>query len=187
MQSMASAPLSQERFVVSIAKNERRVRSFIATLVSHEPDAIDEVLQSTYLVAWQKLDSFTYADSTPDEELVRWVCTIARFEVKDYLRRRKPAKMTALSNELLDRIADVQMKQPDLLEARYEALSRCLTQLRDSQRELLRLRYGRGLSVKELAARQGKPEGAVYTMLSRIRKLLQHCTQQDLLQKGYGS
>ena len=86
---MSAASLPQEQFVVLIARHERRVRSFIAALVSCDRDAIDEVIQSTYLVAWRKLDSFTYFDETPDEELIRWMCTIARFEVKEYSRRKR--------------------------------------------------------------------------------------------------
>ena len=70
-----------------IARHERRIRSFIASLVSCNRDAVDEVIQSTYLVAWRKLESFTYVDPTPDEELIRWMCTIARFEVKDFIRK----------------------------------------------------------------------------------------------------
>src|SRR5690606_28204662 len=70
---VSGAGLSQEQFVVLIARLERRVRSFIATLVGGNRDAIDEIIQSSYLVAWRKLSSFTYLDSTPDEELVRWI------------------------------------------------------------------------------------------------------------------
>jgi RNA polymerase sigma-70 factor, ECF subfamily len=181
---VSAASLPQEQFVVLIARHERRVRSFIASLVSCDPEAIDEVIQSTYLVAWRKLGSFTYLDATPDEELIRWMCTIARFEVKDFLRRQRDFRR-AFGGPLIDRIADMQVQESDYFEARHEALARCVKRLSSRQRDTLSLRYGRNLSVKELAARQGRQASAVYTALSRIRRVLQRCIRNTLQQEGY--
>jgi RNA polymerase sigma-70 factor (ECF subfamily) len=183
---VTEAALPQEQFVVLIARHERRIRSFIATLVSCNRDAIDEVIQSTYLVAWRKLVSFKYVDATPDEELVRWMCTIARFEVKDYLRRQHNFHR-ALDVSLIDRIADLQLEESDYLNARHEALAHCLERLPGRQRRMLTLRYGHDLSVKELAAREGREAGAVYTNLSRTRKALEQCIRSALRHEGYCS
>lgn len=183
---VSATSLPQEQFVMLIARHERRIRSFIATLVSCNRDAIDEVIQSTYLVAWRKLDSFSYVDAMPDEELIRWMCTIARFEVKDYLRRQRNFRHV-LDASLLDRIAELQLDQSDYLEARHDALAHCLERLPRNHRHLLNLRYGHDLSVSELAAREGRQAGAVYTSLSRIRKLLERCVRNSLRQEGYCS
>jgi RNA polymerase sigma-70 factor, ECF subfamily len=136
---VSAVPLPQDQFVMLIARHERRVRSFIAALVGCDRYAIDEVIQSTYLVAWRKLHSFTYVDQQPDEELIRWMCTIARFEVKNYIRR-EAAFRSAFGGELIDRIADAQIEQSDILEARHEALSNCLSRLLAHQRAILNLR-----------------------------------------------
>jgi RNA polymerase sigma-70 factor, ECF subfamily len=184
--NLSAASLPQEQFVVLIARHERRIRSFIAALVTCNQDAIDEVIQSTYLVAWRKLDSFTYLDGAPDEELIRWMCAIARFEVKDYLRRQRDF-CVAFDESLIDQIADMQVAEADYFEARHEALAACLSRLAIKQRELLNQRYGHSLSVKEMAARQGRQSGAVYTMLSRIRKALERCIQNTLRLEGYCS
>jgi RNA polymerase sigma-70 factor (ECF subfamily) len=183
---VSAASLPQEQFVVLIARHERRIRSFIAALVFCNRDAIDEVIQSTYLVAWRKLDSFSYVDGTPDEELIRWMCTIARFEVMDFLRRQRDFRVT-FDQSLIDRIADMEVTESDYFEARHEALGECLGHLGPGQRDLLSLRYGHNLSVKELAARQGRQAGAVYTTLTRIRKALEQCIQKTLRQEGYCS
>jgi RNA polymerase sigma-70 factor (ECF subfamily) len=183
---MSAAPLPQELFVVLIARHERRIRSFIATLVSCNRDAIDEVIQSTYLVAWRKLDSFTYVEAAPDEELIRWMCTIARFEVKDYLRRRRDFRH-ALDLRLIERIADLQLEESDFLEGRHAALAHCIGQLPSRQRHILSLRYAHDLSVKELAAWEGRDAGAVYTTLSRIRKVLERCIRNTMRQEGYST
>src|SRR5688572_16416359 len=114
---MNEKPLTPEQFVVMIARYERRVRSFIATLAVCKADVVDEVLQSTYLVAWQKLASFTYVEAAPDEELVRWMCTIARFEVMNYLRRFGSSRL-AFDAKIVEQIADVHNEHSDDLESR---------------------------------------------------------------------
>jgi RNA polymerase sigma-70 factor (ECF subfamily) len=184
--AVSAASLPQEQFVVLIARHERRVRSFIASLVHCDRDAIDEVIQSTYLVAWRKLNSFTYLDSEPDEELVRWMCTIARFEVKNFSRRKR-AFQRFFSGELIDRIADFQIEQSDYLEARHDALANCMGRLPTSQRDILKLRYAQNLSIGELAARQQRQPGAIYTTLSRIRRALERCIRSALREEGYCS
>jgi RNA polymerase sigma-70 factor (ECF subfamily) len=184
--AVSAAPLPQEQFVMLIARHERRIRSFIATLVSCNRDAIDEVIQSTYLVAWRKLASFTYVDVAPDEELIRWMCTIARFEVKDYIRRQRSFH-SVFDEHLMDRIAEAQIERSEYFEARHQALSKCVGHLATDQRDILNLRYGQNLSVKELAARQGRQAGAVYTTLSRIRKALEQCIRNNLRKEGYCS
>lgn len=184
MTAVSAAFLSQEQFVVLIARHERRIRSFIAALASCNRDVIDEVIQSTYLVAWRKLESFTYVQATPDEELIRWMCTIARFEIKDYIRRERRFQRV-FGDDLIDRIAEMQVERSDYFEARHEALARCLKRLMASQRDILNLRYGRNLSVKELAALQEREAGAVYTALTRIRQTLERCIRTTLRQEGY--
>lgn len=183
---MSSSSLPQERFVVLIARLERRVRSFIAALVSRNPDAIDEVIQSTYLVAWRKLDSFTYHNDTPDEELVRWLCTIARLEVKDFLRRQH-AFQIPFDESLIDRIADRHVEFSEYFEARHQALAQCLERLPARQRDILVLRYGQNISIGDLASRLGRQTSAVYAILSRIRKLLERCIRGALHEEGYCS
>jgi len=181
---VSERPLTPDQFVVLIARHERRVRSFIATLATCKTDVVDEVLQSTYLVAWQKLASFSYVESAPDEELVRWMCTIARFEVMSYLRRYGSSRL-AFDARVIERIADVCLEHSDYLESRHQALKGCLERLPSQQRDMLSQRYWRGVSIKELAAQSGREVSAVYTALSRIRKTLERCIHRSLSQEGY--
>jgi RNA polymerase sigma-70 factor, ECF subfamily len=177
-------PLTPDQFVVMIARHERRVRSFIATLASCKSDVIDEVLQSTYLVAWQKLASFSYIDAAPDEELVRWMCTIARFEGMNYLRRYGSSRL-AFDAKVIEQIADVCIEESDYLETRHQALKGCLHRLPSRQRDMISQRYWRGISIQELASGRGQEVNAVYTALSRIRKTLERCIRRSLSQEGY--
>jgi len=183
---MSEQPLTPDQFVVLIARHERRVRSFIATLSACKSDVVDEVLQATYLIAWQKLATFSYVEATPDEELVRWMCTIARFELMSYSRRYDSSRL-AFDARVIEQIADVYVEHSNYLESRHEALKGCLEKLPPRRRELLGLRYWRGLSIKELAVRRGQEESAVYTALSRVRKTLERCIRHSMNQEGYSS
>lgn len=167
-----------------IARHERRVRSFIASLASCDADAVDEVIQATYLVAWQKLASFSYVEATPDEELVRWMCTIARFELMTYSRRYGNSRV-AFDDRLVEQIAGVHAEQSEYLESRHQALRGCLERLPTRQRDILGQRYWRGQSIPELATSRGQEINAVYTALSRIRKALERCIRHSMGQEGY--
>ena len=172
---MSEKPLTSDQFVVLIARHERRIRSFIVSLAASGVDAVDEVMQATYLVAWQKLHSFSYVEATPDEELVRWM---------SYSRRYGSSRM-AFDAALIAQIADVHAENSDYLESRHQALRGCLEKLPARQREMLGQRYWRGQSIQELASSRGQEVNAVYTALSRIRKGLERCIRFSLRQEGY--
>lgn len=182
--AVSEKPLNPDQFVVLIARHERRVRSFIVSLAAASADAVDEVVQATYLVAWQKLHTFTYVEATPDEELVRWMCTIARFELMSYSRRYGSSRVS-FDDRLIEQIAAVHAETSDFLESRHQALRGCLEKLPQRQREMLGQRYWRGLSIQELAAGRGQDVNSVYTALSRIRKGLERCIRVSLGQEGY--
>src|SRR5689334_19375904 len=75
----AESSISEEEFVALTVRYERRVRLFIATLHSERRD-VDEIVQDAWVVAWKKIKNFHFAGEEPDEEFVRWLCTIARYE-----------------------------------------------------------------------------------------------------------
>src|SRR5690606_4336553 len=125
------------------------------------------------------LETFSYVGETPDEELVRWMCTMARFEVLNASRkdRNAPFPMDATT---LEAITTCYFDHMDGLEERFDALKGCLERLPTDKRELLRLRYWQGLSVDEVAMRLGRQLNAIYTALSRVRKALERCITHSL-------
>ncbi len=175
--------LNQDQFVVLLARYERRIRSFIASLVACRSDLVDDILQSTSLVAWQKLATFSYLGETPDEELIRWMCTVARFEVLNASRERN-SRLVSVDATTIDAIVDCWNENSDVLEDRFIALKGCVERLPTHQREMLRMRYWQGLSLDEMALRLGRQLNAVYTALSRIRKALEQCITHSLRHEG---
>jgi RNA polymerase sigma-70 factor (ECF subfamily) len=178
----SSNAISEEDFVALTVRHERRVRLFVTTLHPERAD-VDEIVQDAWLVAWKKLESFHYTGDEPDEEFVRWLCTIARFELLKY--RRKNAPRLVLDEKVMDSLATLQFEDADYFEARHNALAGCLEHLRPRDKEIIRRRYEEDISVSELASRIGRSADAVYKSLNRIRTSLLACIERTLRHEGY--
>ena len=124
-----SAPgsLTEEWFVALTVRYERRVRTFVTSLHPKSSD-VDEIVQNAWLVAWKKLDTFQFSGEQPDEEFVRWLCTIARYEALKY--RKKNAPRLLLDEEVIDKITELQFEEADYFESRHQALLGCIEHLR---------------------------------------------------------
>jgi RNA polymerase sigma-70 factor (ECF subfamily) len=174
--------ISEEEFVALTVRHERRVRLFIATLHPERGD-VDEIVQDAWLVAWKKMEIFRYSGEQADEEFVRWLCTIARYEVMKY--RRKSVPRLVLDEQVIDKLAALQFDEADYFEARHEALSVCIENLRPRDKLLIRRRYEENLSVHDLASCVGRSADAVYKSLNRIRTSLLACIERTLKREGY--
>lgn len=178
----AERSLSSEDFVALLLRHETRVRSFILTLTL-APVELDDVFQNTCIVAFRKFETFRYTEDKPDEAFVRWVCTIARYEVLRLLRSRKLSKV-AFDSELVETLADMQLKEMEILRDRAELLAECIKQLNERDRGMLTLRYGESLDVVNIAPRVGLSERGCYAALERIRDRLLACIQRKLRKEG---
>lgn len=176
--------IEREEFVTLVVRHERRLRAFVATLLARMDD-IDEIVQNASLVAWRKIDSFSYQRSSPDEEFVRWLCAIARYEVSTY-RRQKGAAPLVFDEGLLDRLTDMRLEKTDYLESRHRALFACLQRLAPRDREMVCERYCDNLPVQQLAVKSGRSSEGIYKSLSRIRNALMACVDRTLRQEAVG-
>jgi RNA polymerase sigma-70 factor (ECF subfamily) len=177
----ADCTISEEEFVALTVRYERRVRLFIATQHPERSD-VDEIVQDAWLVAWKKLNTFRYSGEQADEEFVRWLCTIARYEVLKY-RRKCPPRLV-LDEQVIDKLAALQFDEADYFEARHGALSVCIENLRPRDKELIRRRYEENVSVHDLANYIGRSADAVYKSLNRIRTSLLACIERTLKREG---
>jgi RNA polymerase sigma-70 factor, ECF subfamily len=175
--------IGQDEFVALLVRHDRRLRGFIAAVLGRVTD-IDEVLQNVCLVAWKKMDQFRYHQRTPDEDFLRWICTIARYEVMAYHRAQSKSPLL-LDAELMDRVAAMQIAESSYLEDRHRALAGCLQRLRPRDREMTRQRYEAGISAADLAAGFGVGVDAVYKALTRIRATLLECVERTMRREEY--
>lgn len=134
----------------------------------------EDLLQQVTLVLWKKFGQ--YRETSP---YLPWAFGVARREVAHYYRERGRRGPT-LPLEVLEDVARV--LEEERLPEEGSALSGCLEKLQPDQRELLRLRYEEGVSLRALAERLGQSLAAVNMKLVRIRRLLLDCTAQGRLE-----
>lgn len=169
--------LDPDSFVNLLPVVQHRVRAFIAAIMPRSSE-IDEVLQSTLVVAWKKLGDFRYSNLKPDDEFVRWLCAIARFEALALARKRGDERLV-FDDRILDQIVDMQVTDNDTWERRRIALRGCVDKLACSDRALVEQIYG-GVPVVDIAASAGKTRQAIYKALRRVRRNLMSCIQAQL-------
>ena len=173
----ASGGIPGEAFIREFTLSQRPLYLYILPLVGNSADA-DEVLQETNLVIWAKWHQFEAGSN-----FLAWGRAIARLEVFRN-RRGRSRKLTYLDQDILELVASRSETVNDQLEARQAALSKCLSQLRPKDRELLQMRYQPGSNGDKVAKALGRPANSVYQSLGRIRRVLMECVRLQLSPEG---
>jgi len=173
LSSPAPTPSSYEEFVRLFVAHEGRLRSFLRALLPSRAD-VDEVIQETSLIAWEKFDRFERGTS-----FMAWSATIARYEALNYLRQRKRDPLI-FSDAVMDLITQESADEDETLESERYALEHCLTKLQSTERELLLLSYRPGAKFHEVAAQAGRSVQGYYKTLQRLRAKLLVCIQRRL-------
>jgi RNA polymerase sigma-70 factor (ECF subfamily) len=118
---------------------------------TRRPDAIEEIVNDTMFVVWQKASDFRRRSSVST-----WIFGIAyRTALKDLRRRGRSPEQVALQDAQVDR-----MGAPDPAVDRLElqeSLERALAGLSAEQRAVLELTYFHGYSCREVADIVGCP------------------------------
>jgi RNA polymerase sigma-70 factor, ECF subfamily len=155
-----------------IAQNQSQLYAYIFALVRNRQDA-EDIFQSVCVILWQKFDSFQSGSS-----FFAWARQTAIFLVRNAFRRRKPV---FISEELLNVLIDTKTDgRNDFADAYLAVLQHCKEKLADADRHLLELRYGEGLSSREIADQMGRPQQGVCNSLTRIRRSLFDCMDKEM-------
>ena len=134
----------------------------------------EDVVQETFIRAMKAWDSFD--DSKASAKT--WLCTIARNTMLNYIKSNK--KHEQASFEEMNEAGfepGVEDKELSQLTDEYakEAYS-ILSKLKESDRELLVMRYVEEMSYKEIAARIDSNEKAV---AKKVERLLKKCREME--------
>lgn len=145
----------------------KQIKAFLVKLSNNEFDAND-MFQDTFLKAYVHIDKYD-----PKYPFVVWLKTIARNTFLDYKRRN------ALKNKVLvidsDQVTGMQVEDISEDEQDIERSSELIMKidsLDDKYREVMELRYYKGLDYKEIAEELGVPMSSVKTRLFRAKNKL---------------
>ena len=160
-------------FVRLMTRDERKLYSYILTLVPNWNDA-DDILQETNVRLWEEFEKFEAGTN-----FLAWARRVAYYEV---LTRRKRSKRSKLifSEQLLDTLSKETEEIGPIVETRQRLLAKCVDQLAEHSRELLARCYCDGAQIKDVAKSLGRTATAVYQSLHRIRISLRNCIERQL-------
>jgi len=150
-----------------VARYADCVYSYVRRRVMPRPDAVEDLVQETFLAAWQNLEKFR-----GEAGLRSWLLGIARHKVEDYYRRRlREAEWPQLDDEFVPQPVVVPRHEERLDGARREQkVERTLAALPETYALALLWRYAEDLSVREMAQNAGKTEKAMERLLARARE-----------------
>ena len=134
-------------------------------------DAADDTLAEVMLVAWRRL-----ADVPPGDRARPWLFGVARNHLKARWRsRRRDADLTdRLINDRAAKPVPADTPSDDLA-----PLAAALADLRDAERELIRLAVWDELPHAEIAIIMGCSENAVAIRLHRVRAKLSKAAERN--------
>tara|TARA_R110002167_G_scaffold116339_1_gene291413 strand:- start:510 stop:1001 length:492 start_codon:yes stop_codon:yes gene_type:complete len=158
-------------------QSERRILGFILSLVPNLADA-EDLLQETCSIMWSKFEQFEKGT-----DFVAWGISIARYRVLTY-RRKSASQRVCFNEKLMHQIADAVTEVSSQSDARLGILQSCLADLREKDRELIRLRYFAENSTKQTAEQLGRSADSVYKSLNRVHDSLLWCIRRSLQAEG---
>ncbi len=143
--------------------------AYLLRNVSSREDA-EDLLLDIFTAALEKLASA----AIDEQRFPSWIWAVAHNKVVDYHRRTRVRAHQRLS-KVEDSLYEREDQAPEHIALRneeYRKLHEVLQELPENQREIVRLRFGHGLSFGEIATIISKNESSVRMMLHRAIKLL---------------
>lgn len=162
-----------EQFLRAYSGCEAQIFAYLVTLLGNWSDA-EEVYQETTLALWRSFD-----DYQPGTNFMHWAKRVAFNRVLTF-RKQKKRQGIPCSSEFFSAVEEAVAIENDLFDARARALANCLKKLTDQERQLISLRYENDCTIKDVAAKTGRPANTLYKALGRIRHALLECIERTL-------
>lgn len=154
-------------FDVLLTRHQAKVYSYILQMVK-DRNLADDIFQETFVKAITTIKQGRYAEAG---KFSAWVCRIARNLIIDNFRQEKVEATVSTDDSNYDVLNRKDLSEDTiedmLIDSQIQAdVRRIVKQLPDSQREVLIMRYYKGLSFKEIADVTGV---SINTALGRMR------------------
>lgn len=135
----------------------------------------DEALQDTFVKIWQKADTYSPESGSP----MAWLCSIARNQGLDLLRRRKlrEGRERADAHTVIENTADAAKPVHEMSDD-ATLLMQCLDELPPDVSHCIVSAYCEGYSHEELSEQNGAPIGTVKSWIRRGLISLRKCIDE---------
>ncbi len=164
---------SDDSIVARLTAHQAEILAYICSLLPGDA-AVNDILQRTNLVLWKKRATFEKGSN-----FRAWAFSIARWEVKAFLKEKNRKSWLVIDGDLAHRITETMVsttEQNPMSELR-PALELCLKKLKPEERELITQRYHSDSTLKDYAAKSGRSPGSIRVTLCRIRATLKRCIE----------
>jgi RNA polymerase sigma-70 factor, ECF subfamily len=164
----------REQFFRQFQRDRTRLIAYIRAITGNW-DLAEDIFQEVSLVLLDKVDKLEL-----EGDFHAWCRSVARNIA--CRERSKSKRLKAIRDDtVLDLIdnafADSEREQQQ--DFRREQLRVCMQKLSPQNLQLVSMRYLSELSLKDLAAKLNRSEGAVQVALSRVRKAILECVQRN--------
>jgi RNA polymerase sigma-70 factor (ECF subfamily) len=170
-------PDLSEQFITRLNAAHGRLLGFLRVMLGNSADA-EDVLQRASMNMWRK---FAEYDTTLD--FFAWASSFCFYEAKNFQRTAARSRLH-FDDELMQRLAEERAPDLDHREARLAAMDRCIGELDDSSRDLVREFYVNNNDIGALAQKQGRATQTLYNKLNTLRRLLADCMKRRMAQEA---
>lgn len=171
---MADRRSRHTRYIELLNSSQSRLFGYLYAHVLNMADA-EDLYQQVALLLWEKFDDFA-----PGTDFGAWGIRVAELKIKNFFRGKRRSKI-CFSEETMQRMLARQSQMTtEAVSARSDALEKCLSRLPKLDRQLVEQCYAGDYKIKDVAEREGRTMGAVYTALCRIRQALLACIERNL-------
>lgn len=163
----------RDAFQILVDRYARKLYRIAWRFLESESDA-DDVVQDTFIKAWDKLHTFD-----PETSFSAWICQIAANRSRDLLRkRRNPDRGGVAVDALPSELVSIRAEQERRLtagEVRGDLRS-ALGALSESERIAFQMRHFEGMSIDEighvLGTRTNATKSAIFRAVKKLREAL---------------
>ncbi|EDM28137.1 probable extracytoplasmic function alternative sigma factor [Lentisphaera araneosa HTCC2155] len=162
--------MKPEEIIANFSKEHRRLWA-MAYSICHDYHLCDDILQEVSITLIKKADDF---DS--ERAFLPWAIGITRIQALRASQKKKLDKLD-LSEDSLDIIEKqiCENYQDEVLESRLQSLKSCLGKISGENYQILKMKYIKGESARQIAQSIGRSETATHSLLQRLRLSLQKC------------
>lgn len=159
--------------VTQIAAHQAEIHAYIQSLLPGN-SSVNDILQLTNLVIWRKRATFK-----PGTNFNAWAFSIARWEVRTFLKNTKRKSWLIINEDLANQISETMTESAEEVSSdeQREALDLCMQKLTAADRELVTHRYHTDAPLKDFAESSGRSVGSLKVTLCRIRATLKRCIE----------
>jgi RNA polymerase sigma-70 factor (ECF subfamily) len=149
----------------SLVREHQHMVYCVALSFCKDPSSAEDLAQEAFLKAYRSVD-----EMREPARLKTWLYSIARFTAIDWIRRRKHEKFLGLAEGAAEELPE--RPAAESKEDRAMRVMDVIRELKEEHREIMLLRYVRGLSYSQIARETGTTASAVGEKLSRIRDIV---------------